>query len=41
MVKNCPETKEDATEAIHKFEKIIRNKKSDTVCLAYHQGKIF
>ena len=41
MVKNCPETEEDAAEAIHKFEEIIRNKKSDTVCLAYHQGKIF
>ena len=26
---------------IHKFEEIIRNKKSDIVWLAYHQDKIF
>ena len=41
MAKNCTESEEDAAEVIHKFEEIIRNKKSDIVWLAYHQGKIF
>ena len=40
MAKNCTESEEDAAEVIHKFEEIIRNKKSDKVWLAYHQGKI-
>ena len=41
MAKNCTESKEDVAEVIHKFEEIIRNRKSDIVRLAYHQGKIF
>ena len=41
MVKNCTESKEDAAKAIHDFEEVIKNKKSDIVWLAYHQGKIF
>ena len=41
MVKTCTESEEDAAEFIHKFEEIIKNKKSDIVWLAYHQGKIF
>ena len=41
MAKNCAKSKEDATKIIHEFEEIIRNKKSDRVWLAYHQGKIF
>ena len=41
MAKNCTENEEDATEVTHKFEEIIRNKKSHIVWLAYHQGEIF
>ena len=41
MAKNCTESEEDAAGVIHKFEEIIRNKKSDKVWLAYHQGKIY
>ena len=41
MAKNCTESEEDAAEVIHKFEEIIRKKKSGIVWLAYHQGKIF
>ena len=41
MAKTCTESEEDAAEFIHKFEEIIKNKKSDIVWLAYHQGKIF
>ena len=41
MAKNCTESEEDAAKVIHEFEEIIRNKKSDIVWLAYHQGKIF
>ena len=41
MAKNCTESKEDAAKVIYEFEEIIRNKKSDIVWLAYHQGKIF
>ena len=41
MAKNCTESEEDAAKIIHKLEEIIRNKKSETVWLVYHQGKIF
>ena len=41
MAKNCSESKEDSAKVIHEFEEIIKNKKSDIVWLAYHQGKIF
>ena len=41
MDKNCSENDEDSTKVIHEFEEIIKNKKSDIVWLAYHQGKIF
>ena len=41
MRKNCSESEEDAAKVIHEFEEIIKNKKSDIVWLAYHQGKIF
>ena len=41
MAKTCTESEEDAAEFIHKFEEIIKNKKSDIVWLAYYQGKIF
>ena len=37
----CMESEEDAAKVIHKFEEIIKNKKSDIVWLAYYQGKIF
>ena len=40
MTSNCTESTEDATKVIHKFEEIIKNKKSDIVWLAYHQDKI-
>ena len=41
MANNCTESQEDAAKNIHKFEEIIKNKKSDIVGLAYYQGKIF
>ena len=41
MANNCMESEEDAAKVIHKFEEIIKNKKSDIVWLAYYQGKIF
>ena len=41
MAKTCTESKDDSAKFIHKFEEIIKNKKSDIVWLAYHQGKIF
>ena len=41
MAKNCTDSKEDAAKFIHEFKEIIKNKKSDIVWLAYHQGKIF
>ena len=41
MANNCMESQEDAAKVIHEFEEIIKNKKSDIVWLAYHQGKIF
>ena len=41
MANNCMESEEDAAKVIHEFEEIIKNKKSDIVWLAYHQGKIF
>ena len=41
VAKNCAESEEDAAKVIHEFEEIIKNKKSDIVWLAYHQGKIF
>ena len=41
MANNCTESTEDAAKVIHEFEEIIKNKKSDIVWLAYHQGKIF
>ena len=41
MANNCTESEEDAVKVIHKFEEVIKNKKSDIVWLAYHQGKIF
>ena len=41
MVINFTKSEEDATKVIHQFEEIIKNKKSDIVWLAYHQGKIF
>ena len=41
MRNNCTESKEDAAKVIHEFAEIIKNKKSDTVWLAYYQGKIF
>ena len=41
MANNCTESKEDAAKVSHEFEEIIKNKKSDIVWLAYHQGKIF
>ena len=40
MANNCIEC-EDAAKIIHKFEEIIKNKKSDIAWLAYYQGKIF
>ena len=41
MTKNCTENEGDAAKVIHECEEISRNKKSDIVWLAYHQGKIF
>ena len=41
MENNWTESEEDAAKVIHEFKEIIKNKKSDIVCLAYHQGKIF
>ena len=41
MANNFNKSKEDVAKAIHEFEEIIKNKKSDIVWLAYHQGKIF
>ena len=41
MAKNYTESKEDAAKVVHEFKEIIKNKKSDIVLLAYHQGKIF
>ena len=41
VAKNCTESEQDATNIIHEFEEIIKNKKSDIVWLAYHQSKIF
>ena len=41
MAKNCTESEEDTAEVIHKFEELIRNKKSNIIWLGYHQGKIF
>ena len=41
VAKNCTESEQDATNIIHEFEEIIKNKKSDIVWLAYYQGKIF
>ena len=41
MAENCTTSEEDAAKVIQDFEEIIRNKKSDTVWLAYHQSKIF
>ena len=41
MAENCTTSEEDAAKVIQDFEEIIRNKKSDKVWLAYHQGKIF
>ena len=41
MANNRTESEEDAVKVIHKFEEVIKNKKSDIVWLAYHQGKIF
>ena len=41
MANNCMESEEDAAKVIHKFEEIIKNKKSDIVWLAYYQGKMF
>ena len=41
MANNCTESEEDAVKVIHKFEEVIKHKKSDIVWPAYHQGKIF
>ena len=41
MAKDCTESEEDAAKITHKLEEIIKNKKSDIIWLAYHQGKIF
>ena len=41
LAKNCTEWEEDAAKVFYRFEEIIKNKKSDIVWLAYHQGKIF
>ena len=32
---------EDSVKVVQEFEEIIRNKKSDIIWLAYHQGQIF
>ena len=41
MANNCMEREEGAAKVSHKFEEIIKNKKSDIVWLTYYQGKIF
>ena len=41
ITNNCTESQEDVAKVIHKFEEIIKNKKSDIVWLTYYQGKIF
>ena len=41
MANNCTETEKDSAKVIPEFEEIIKNKKSDTVWLAYYQGKVF
>ena len=41
IAKKFTESEKDAAKVIHEFEEIIRNKRSDIVWLAYHQGKIF
>ena len=41
MVENRTANEEDAVKVIREFGKIIRNKKSNMVWLAYYQGKIF
>ena len=40
-VDNCAANEEDAVIVIQEFDKIIKNKKSDIVRLAYYQGIIF
>ena len=41
IAKKFAESEKYAAKVIHEFEEIIRNKRSDIVWLAYHQGKIF
>ena len=41
MANNFMESQEDAAKAIHEFDEIIKNKKSNIVWLACYQGKMF
>ena len=34
-------TSEDAAKVVQEFERIIKNRKSNIIWLAYHQGQIF
>ena len=38
---NCTANEEDAVKVIQEFEKIIKNKESDIIWLAYYQDQIF
>ena len=40
-VNGCIITNEEAVKAIQEFDKLIQNKKSEIVWLAYYQGQIF
>ena len=40
-VDNCTANEEDAVKVIQEYDKIIKNKKSDIIWLAYYQGQIF
>ena len=41
IAKNYTESEKDAAKIIHKFKEIIKNKQSDILWLAYHQGIVF
>ena len=40
-VDNFATNEEDSVKVVEEFEEIIKNKKTDIIWLAYHQGQIF
>ena len=40
-VNNCTTNEEDAVKVVQDLEEMTKNKKSDIIWLAYHQGQIF